>query len=299
MKFPPRKSRRALLLPAIALLLLFQAQAALAQGSKGLLWAVETGHSTVFLLGSMHALSAGSYPLAEPIEEAYRRSKAVAFETDLGAMQGPDFQRKLMQRALLPEGDSLKGHLSEDTFRRLSRYLTAAGLPEANFERFRPWMCALALAVFEYQRLGFSPQNGVDQHFYDLARRDGKRIIPFEPVDFQLGLLSELDKEDQDALVRQTLTELGATRDMAGELARAWQSGDAGLMEQLTQKSFGGFPRIYDTMITRRNRSWLPRVEELLQGREDALVIVGAAHLIGPDGLIELLRDKGYRVTRR
>ena len=164
---------------------------------KHCLWLVETPlNKAVFLLGSLHVLKSGTYPLAKTINEAYGLSQKVVFETDLAAMMDPVVMAKMMAMGLYPEGQTLLQNIPEEMRSSLKKKMTDLGMPMEHFGRFRPWFMAVTLTALELQRLGFSPEYGIDVHFYGRAGSDQKEIGYLEPVDFQLDLLGKMNEQE-------------------------------------------------------------------------------------------------------
>ena len=291
---------RVLSAAAILGLLLSPAQAVRAgQGSLSSLWAVESEHGTLFLLGSIHMLRSHDYPLSGAIEKAYAKSGTVVFETDLAAMSDPAMQASIVSLGIYPQGRSLGQAISGETYELLKKKVVSLGLPMAHFDRFRPWVCAQMLTVLEAQRLGYDLNFGVDLHFFSRALGDSKKTAFLESPDFQIGLMADMDPADQESFLRQTLKDLEVINEMLDVMTSAWKTGDEDRLEPVLNESFRGYPRIHDRLIFQRNRQWVPRIEELMRRGGNVLVIVGVGHLIGPKGVPSLLKEKGYRVEQR
>jgi len=267
--------------------------------TKSCLWVVETASNRVFLLGSLHVLKSEAYPLAAEIDRAYALSQRLVFETDLEAMMAPAVQTKMMELGVYPQGQDLFQNISEPTRVKLEKRLKALGLPPARFSRFKPWFLAVTLTTLELQRMGFNPLYGVDIHFYNKARADEKELGNLESVDYQLNLLGNMNARDQKSFLNQTLEDLDIAAQLADNMVAAWQRGDAEKLHALLFKSFEGHPGIEDRLLTRRNKEWLPKIEAMLGEPQNTLVIVGAGHLVGPKGIVELLRQKGYAVKQK
>jgi uncharacterized protein YbaP (TraB family) len=267
--------------------------------SKSCLWEVETASARVFLLGSLHVLKSSAYPLAPDIERAYAASQRLVFETDLGAMMEPAILAKMMELGVYPQGQDLFQNISGAARKNLEKKLQDLGLPPSRFSRFRPWFIALTLTTLELQRLGFDPRFGIDLHFHTKAQGDEKALGYLESVDYQLNLLAKMNTRDQTSFLTQTLKDLDVSAQLADDMMTAWQNGKADDLHDLLFKSFEDHPGIEDRLLTRRNQEWLPQIEKMLKTPETTMVIVGAGHLIGPHGLVELLRQKGYAVRQR
>ena len=167
------------------------------------------------------------------------------------------------------------------------------------FVRFRPWFLAVTLTTLELQRLGFNPLYGIDMHYYGKARADGKKIGFLESVEFQLDLLGKMNTPDQNAFLNQTLKDLEVAAQMASDMMTYWQTGDSENLYKLLFKSFEGYPQIQDRLLVQRNKDWAIKIAQMLKGSNQVLVIVGAGHLIGPNSVVELLKQGGYSVKQR
>jgi len=267
--------------------------------TKHCLWEVETQSSKIYLLGSLHVLKSDAYPLPQVIENAYASSRKIVFETDLGGMMNADVQAKMLTLGLYPEDQDLLQNISEDTRRSLEKKMKNLGLPMEQFVRFRPWFLAVTLATLELQRLGFNPLYGIDMHFYGKARSDEKKIAFLESVEFQLDLLGRMNTHDQNAFLNQTLKDLELAAQKASDMMTYWQAGDGENLYKLLFESFEGYPQIQDRLLIRRNKDWATKIGQMLKETDTVLVIVGAGHLIGPNSVVELLKQKGYTVTQR
>ena len=267
---------------------------------KHCLWLVKTPQNkAVYLLGSLHVLKKDAYPLANAINEAYRLSQKVVFETDLAAMTDPAIQGKMMSMGLYPEGQTLFQNISNEMQNSLKKKMTNLGMPLEHFARFRPWFLAVTLTVVELQRLGFSLDYGIDIHFYGKAGMDKKEISFLEPVDFQLELLGKMNARDQKAFLGQTLNDLDIAAQMADEMLKYWQMGDADNLYAILFKSFKDYPQIENRLLRRRNIQWVNKIEEMMAEDKNIFIIVGAGHLIGPGSVVALLKQKGYRVKQK
>jgi uncharacterized protein YbaP (TraB family) len=267
--------------------------------SKHCLWEVESPSNKVFLLGSLHVLKSDAYPLAKEINQAYSISSKVVFETDIGGMMDPAVQARMLSMGLYPEGESLLQNISGDTRSTLQKRMAELGLPLEQFARFKPWLLAVTLTTLELQRLGFSPAYGIDVHYYGRARSDKKKIDFFEPIEYQLDLLGNMSAENQNAFLGQTLKDLEVAAEMADDMMAYWQKGQSDKLYSLLFKSFKGYSEIEDLLLLQRNKDWLDKIESMLGEPENIFIVVGAGHLVGPQGVVALLKQKGYKVKQK
>jgi uncharacterized protein YbaP (TraB family) len=262
------------------------------------LWRVEGRSNVVYLLGSVHLLKEKDYPLAPVIESAFSNSAVAVFETELEKMDQLETQQKIMARAALPAGETLTDHLSPAVYAEFSKKLEQAGLPAATFDRLRPSIAALTLVVMEFLRLGADPDLGIDRHFFKLAQESGKRVAPLESIDFQVRLITEFTREEGEALMKSTLEQIDETRKLYPEMVAAWKRGDGSALEKMLNDAMRDAPAIYRRLLTDRNERWVPQIQRMIDGGTNTIVIVGAGHLVGSEGVVELLRKKGARIKQ-
>ena len=266
--------------------------------TKHSLWKVQGKENAVYLLGSIHLLKKEDYPLPAPMETAFSASKIAVFETDITAMENPELAMKLAAKGQLPEGQTLRTQLSPPVYAAFSNYLQKAGMPVELFDSITPAMAAIMLVAVDLKKMGFDPANGLDKHFSQLAVKNGKTLVPLETIDFQISLLTEFPKEEGELLMRTTLKEIDTMEKDFDDLIKAWRSGDAEKLDKFLNEAMQEAPAIFHRLLTDRNRRWLPKIEELLRGKENAIVIVGAGHLVGTNGVVALLKNKAYKIVQ-
>lgn len=274
--------------------------AAAQQPARNLLYRVEgPSGATVYMLGSIHLLTPDAYPLAPRVEQAYGEAERVFFEVNLDSLQARGAE--MMPRGMWQNGQTLRGAIPADLYARVeqaaSRY-AQMGISMAVLDRMEPWMVAMMLSQLEWAGAGLQAQHGVDMHIEGRAQRDGKALGSLESVDFQLGLMDGMSAAEQADMLRQTLDDLPGTQQLMREMVAAWRAGDAAAIDAQMNASMGRFPDYYDRMLTDRNAAWIPQIEQMLRGREDVLVVVGAAHLVGGESVVSMLRERGYTVDQ-
>ena len=262
------------------------------------LWKVPGKTNAVYLFGSIHFLKKDFYPLPAPIEDAFRNSQTVVFETDLAELEDLKTQFKLLQLGQFPAGETLEKNISKETYAKLQAKLKGTAGLNTMLDQFRPWMAAVTLVVFEIQKLGFDPNNGIDKYFHRQALKDKKQIEGLETVDFQTGLFADLSKEDQESFLKETLDDIDGFSKTFDDIIDGWKTGDSKKVEGLMLDSMRKYPAIYKKFVTDRNERWVPKIEGLLRSGKDAFVVVGAGHLVGTNGVVELLKKKGIPVQQ-
>lgn len=268
-----------------------------AASGRHFLWRVDGGSAPVHLIGSVHALRAEDYPLPPPFDEAIGAARVAAFEVDL-----EDLGRgavSMMGRGMLPPDTDLRAQLSDDAWRRLEPHLESSGLPQAMALRMRPWLLALTLTALELERSGFDPAHGIDRYVWNRTKAIGAERVALETVEDQIDLFSSLEGEDGEAFLLYSLEELETVTEEMDELARDWRNGRLDHIEAMGEEARADYPELMERVIGDRNRAWLPKIVELVEGDQPVVVVVGALHLLGDDGLVKLLEAEGYTVTQR
>lgn len=264
------------------------------------LWKVEApSGATAYLLGSLHVLTAASYPLAPEIDKAFAGSKTLVEEVDLDEMNDPMAMMAALSKAMLPAGRTLDQMVAPATFAEVKRRAEAAGMPMMAIQRMKPWLAAITLMAPTLQNAGFKAELGVDRHFFDRAKQAGLKRQGLETVAYQLERFDQLSPKLQEEMLKATMEDLDTQVSGVQDMVRAWASGDLAAMEKLSLTAFREFPEIYQRLVVERNNNWVPHVETCLKDNAGCFVVVGAAHLVGPDGLPALLAKKGLKVTQQ
>jgi uncharacterized protein YbaP (TraB family) len=182
-------------------------------------------------------------------------------------------------------------------YARVQARIAKLKVPANLCEQYKPWFCALTLEIFAYQKSGFTGEYGLDRQLYDSAKTDGKAIAWFESPKMHLGLFTGMDQAVSRQLLSAEVSDNSAGADDPAELFKAWRSNDGGKIETLVMQMKAQFPLIYQHLLADRNRSWAPRLKQFLDGADSEMIVVGAAHWFGPDGLLAQLKAEGYKVT--
>ena len=162
----------------------------------------------------------------------------------------------------------------------------------------KPWFVALTMMSLKLKQLGLNPHLGVDRHLADRAKDSGKPTAGLETLDLQMGLLDQLSPDEQELMLRETAREMELLEKNVNQIVEAWVAGDSDRLAELLLAGMKEFPEIHRKILIERNRRWLPVIEKLLENSPGTMVAVGAAHLVGNQGLVELLKEKGYRLEQ-
>lgn len=267
--------------------------------AKHPIWRVaKDGQTVAFLVGSIHVLTPHAYPLPPAFDVAYGKSAVLFEEIDLGAAPDPGMAADVATRALLPDGQTLKTLLPAPTYARVEAKASVVGLPMLLLDRMKPWLVAVTLMAPDLKAAGFDQAYGLDRHFYDRAKADGKPVRGLETLAYQLDRMNGLSMDVQVEMLEALLDDADTQMKSVRQLVTAWRTGDVTTMERLLLTELRDAPEVYERLLVERNQNWVPTIAEC-KATAPCLVVVGGAHLIGPDSVVALLSRSGFTVEQQ
>jgi uncharacterized protein len=307
------------LLPVLLLAPLFAVAAALQGGALPaaknpapappvpLLWKVSDADNALYLLGSFHLLKPGDYPLSPDVQAALDDAEEVVFELSPEELASPALGLQMAQAAARTDGSTLDNQIGPELADKLARWardnaahLRRTGLSPEVLQLFKPWFAGLMVSVVELTKQGLDPALGLDRHFMARAAEAGKATAALETGAEQVAVFAGMHEREQLQMLAEALDQAAAGPAEIERMHRQWREGDAeGLWNGLALQLKRDYPQLYRRINVDRNDAWMPQLVERLEARDgDALVVVGALHLLGDDGVVEKLRARGYRVER-
>ncbi len=273
-----------------------------------LLWKVSDADNSVYLLGSFHLLKPTDYPLSSDVDAAFKDAESLVFEMTPEEMSSPALAMQMGQAALRADGSTLNSELPTETVALLDKWLAdnaaelqKMGLPPQALQMFEPWFVGLTISITEMTKQGLDPKLGLDANLAAQAAKAGKPATGLETGAQQITFLDGMDKDEQLQFLTEALSQSKESQAETAKLHNAWRAGNAKLLwDDMAVEMKKDYPRLYQRINVARNDAWVPKIEKRLTtaGKDDALVVVGALHLLGPDGVVEKLRAKGYTVER-
>ncbi len=266
------------------------------RGRAASVWKVTSESGNVlYLAGSIHALKSTDYPLPSAYNHAFDASDRLVCEVDPKALD--ESSKGLLKAGEYPKGDSLKNHVDPRTYDYLRRLFKLMEVPETKFARYRPWFLSLMLqAPASY---GMSETLGVEEFLMRRAQANAKPVLGLESArehaDIFLGLS---DRQSEAMLLIMFIPAERGSGSAGNALADAWRRGDADTDTRIFMDGFRDYPSLADRLLTNRNRKWIPKIEGYLRSGRTYFVVAGAAHMGGPNGVLALLRQRGYRIEQ-
>jgi uncharacterized protein len=274
------------------------AQSAQTAPARSFLWKVESGSRVLYLVGSVHALTADAYPLNPAFERAFQASDLLVEEIDLSKGDLLTIGPLLLAKGMYQDGRTFDGVVSKETVALVRKRLDNPMVLDL-IRGMKPWMVMLMITAMQMQQAGLDVNLGLDKYFFDKAQKAGKAVMGLETAEYQIDRFDTMPENLQEQLLRSTLDDLDAQNRELSSIVTAWQRGDGAALEKTLLGGFKQYPAAYRSLIVERNNNWVPQLEKCLGRAMPCLVVVGAAHLIGPDGLIALMRQKGYKVEQQ
>lgn len=261
------------------------------------IWKASDEDSEIWLFGSVHLLDEDSVWRTDILETALNEADLFYYEVPLDAEAQAEIQALVQQRGLNGEGETLNGYLNDEQIALLEEIAPSVGLSAAQMQPMKPWLANLTLGVMAIQKAGYSPQSGVEMKL--IAETPDARERFLETPEEQITMLSSGSDAVQAGALQATLEQLRDDPELFDRMVAAWENGDADALDTLMVESMKDVdPAIYEALIVRRNAAWVEDIKALMEGDEDALVTVGAGHLVGEGGVPALLQAEGYTVER-
>ena len=269
---------------------------------RGQLYRITHDGKTSYLFGTIHVGKDGSYPLDPVVTRALLDSKALVIELDI--RQDAPFQLALARHGRYPDGDTVQHHLSPATLRLTVQALARAGLSLQSVQQYKPWLIANLLIGAEMEVHGYQRSQAVEYALLAAAKSQDKAVRELESAEYQLSLFDTLDERQQEQYLLENLADLadGASLKKSTALIDAWNSADAPRIHAVWQTATSG-----DTisagfmnrvLLGKRNPEMASNIERIMQQDQVAFVGVGLLHLVGDDGVPQLLKRRGYQVEQ-
>lgn len=262
------------------------------------MWQAKIGSSTVYLFGTVHLLPDDANWRFPALDQALKQSQSLYIElTD-------DDQSSVAPLVLQYGIDSahpLSSQLSDSDNAALAKAAQLAGLPGGvtTLQPMRPWLAALTLSVAPLLKAGLDPAEGVDKQLKAQMSNAGKPVIGLETAEQQIQFLANLPTPMQLGFLRDTLRDVGKTKEELLSLIDAWKQGDVAAIAKLENDELKTKePALYQQLIVQRNTTWAGKIRDMLKQPGTVFIAVGAAHLAGPDSVQVQLAKLGITVQQ-
>ena len=255
------------------------------------LWKIERDEAVVYLLGSVHALTPDAYPLPNSMERAFKESSQTVFEVDLSQANEEVISKLVQELGFYHSSRTLKTELSEDTLKLLKSHLVEKAIQFEAVQTMKPWFLSLKLAMEELASLDYEAELGIDRYFQLKARSMGKPVMQLESISGQLQLLASDSPDIQELSLRAGIEESSQAAQQLEALVDAWRRGDADKMWRVAigNSPYPALDAQIEKLIDNRNALMAKKIAEYLQSKQTTLVVVGALHMGGERGILNLM----------
>lgn len=268
------------------------------EGHRVTLWEARGEHNIVYLLGSIHMLRAGDHPLPSVVDRAYEDAEVLVMELDMDDLDPVAAQASFNETGVLRDGTTLADLMGDSAYAEAKRLAAAVDIPIDLLAQSEPWLAALTVEMLLLYRIGFDPQLGIEMTMTRRAAADGKAIEGLESVGEQLSFLDGLSPAAQRDMLLQSLEDGAAIPESVDDMIRAWRHGDTAALEEGLLAGIERHAELNEALVAGRNRRWAERIAELLDDDDDYLVVVGALHLVGENGVPRLLEAAGIPIRQ-
>jgi uncharacterized protein len=273
---------------------------------KCCVWRVTNAKASFYLVGSVHTLGEGDYPLPAPYEIALKDAKRFLFEFD--PTRQTEFEKKLNAAAKYPPGEDISSKIDPELFAWLQQNISTV---HSNARRgkksqatgfnsglgYKPWWIAQHLVDKNaYSNVSASP--GLDDYFLARAQRMKKEIRGLESVDEHVAVLGGLSDRDGEIILRDALAPQKNGAAQLSRMRKAWRKGDTASLWAGDVRFRKEAPWIAARFVDERNRKWMARIEAELQSGKPTAIVAGALHFSGPNSIVRLLEKRGYKIEQ-
>ncbi len=275
---------------------------ALDEDAKGCFWKVSDEDNTVYLLGSIHVSDGSIYPMSKNIMTGYVNSDYLVVEANVLVNKPED--TAYVQQLMMLEGDqTLDQLISEESYERYVELVSSLGVKEEIYNKVKPWYAAILAQTILMSQSNLQGGLGVDVYFLS-ASTGYKPIIELESVREQMDMFDSFSNELQEGYLNSVLADSdNQTADTVNQMLSYWKAGDIDNLEKILLEEDLADPlakEFNEKLLTTRNANMLTKVEAMLKDdtSHDYFVVVGAAHMLADDGIVQGLRDAGYTVEQ-
>lgn len=245
---------------------------------------------TSYIFGTIHILPQADFEMPQKVKDAFEQSDELYLELD---MDNPEIMQEMMAKMMLENDDALSNHVDSTEYKLLDAYLKEnVGLGFAQFNRFKPLYLSSTIMV----SLVGKQIASFEMTFVAMAKEANKELKGIETVEEQIAIFDGVSYEKQlDDLV-EMLEDPAEAKELFGNMLKVYKTENIDSLYDYTLSYLDEDPKMIDKLLIARNKNWVEKIPGISRDKK-VLYAVGAGHLGGKQGVIQLLRDKGYTLT--
>lgn len=275
---------------ALAVICFITTATAIAQDNS-LLYKIEgNGIKTSHVFGTFHMLPKEDFELKDKVKRTFDASDLFVMEID---MSDPNLQMEMMGLSMIPGEDVLQNHMTDEEFKILDDYFTSKmGVGMAQLNKMKPFVLSSMVLM---AHLGENMAS-YEYTFMDMAKESSMEMKGLESAGFQMGIFDGQPYKEQIEAIVTMLTADGGVGTSFDEMIKVYKTEDIEELYTSLGDFFGHDKEMQKKLLDERNQNWIPQIAEYSKDKE-VFYAVGAGHLGGEQGVINLLREAGYSVT--
>lgn len=263
------------------------------------LFVARDADSTMYLFGTLHIRRPERPWGGARAQAGVAEASEIWTEMEISPASDAVTQSLAMQYGLNPPGQPLSSYFSAEENARISAVAQNLGLQPQMLEAMRPWLAGITISIMPMMRAGFDPAAGADRQIDAFGDANGKTMRWFETAEEQIQFLSSFSPEVQRQMLLEAVDEAEKGSQQIELMASAWENGDLATLERLVITDIRDeYPEFYRVLLVDRNNAWVDVLTRELNGSGVDFVAVGAAHLLGEEGVVAQLRARGFTVER-
>lgn len=261
-------------------------------------WKVESENYHLYIGGTIHVLRDIDYPLPIEFEKAFKYADKLVFETDIDGMSNPETMKEMIKKFSYSDGRTLKSDLSEKAYNELVKEAEKQNIPIKKMGNFKPSMVLLALMLQGLKEIGVK-EDGVDKYYNEQSKLlENKQTGFLESIDFQINLITSIGEGKASEYVLSSLKDYKNMKVEFLKIIASWRKGEIKYFKKQLKDMKRDYPALYKSMFLDRNNNWIPKIDNFLKDKKKEFVLVGNLHLHGENGILNLLENKGYKISQ-
>ena len=270
---------------------------------NSLLWEISgNGLKTPsYLYGTIHLIPEEDFFVTEETQKALDASERVMFEINIDDMTSMGAQFDLLMKAFMPNGITIESLLSEEEYKLVSDHFEAMGLPMFMLQRIKPmFLSVMASEDFDPGAMMNEEEGGMlsyELEFADMAKKQKKEMGGLETIDFQMSMFDSIPYDVQAQMLVDAIEASGeGEEDEMDLMIELYKKQDLATMQSYFADPESPYAAYEELLLVNRNKNWIPIMAELMP-KQKTFFAVGAGHLGGEYGVVNLLRAEGYTLT--
>lgn len=249
-----------------------------------------------YLYGTIHMIGADDFFITKATQKAIEDSERMTFEINMEDMNSLTVMFSLLGQVMMDGGMTLTKLLSEEDYELVKNHFEEIGLPLFMLERVKPmFLSAFATGDMSGEGMQSGAVKSYEMEFMELAKENDQEMAGLETIAYQMSIFDSIPYPAQAEMLVESIRGTNTEDDQFDEMVKLYKNQDLSGMQEMFKSEEGGLGGFEDVMLNNRNRNWIPIMEEMMTDKK-TFFAVGAGHLGGEIGVVNLLREAGYEV---